>query len=396
MSCSEWKKVRLGDLCNVQTGPFGSQLHSKDYADKGTPIVTVEHLGNRKFSTQNLPLVTDSDKHRLSKYILEQGDIVFSRVGSVDRCSLVGRQESGWMFSGRCLRVRVSEKIDSGYLYYYFCQETTKQHIRNIAVGATMPSINTKLLQDITIGLFPLDKQKRIAGILGSLDDKIEINNKINANLEEQAQALFKRWFVDFEFPDENGNPYKSGLLDVFVEFDPREKINRSLDYLFFDMKCLSNNSMKLSDGIYRTVTSASSFRDNDTLLAKITPCLENGKTGFVMNLGDNVIARGSTEFVVMRGKEDVSPYWVYCLARSDEFRDLAIKSMTGSSGRQRVQYSLIKNTPIKYSPNMMEQFHLCMKPLFQQINKNNIENTALSNIRNTLLPKLMNNEIKL
>ena len=194
---TEWKTYRLGDIADIQTGPFGSQLHNKDYADEGSPIVTVEHLGNRHFTTQNLPLVSDADKVRLSKYILSEGDIVFSRVGSVDRCSYVSKAEDGWMFSGRCLRVRCSSKAYPLYVYYYFCLESIKQYIRNVAVGATMPSINTQIMSEIPISLPSLEEQRRIAGILGAIDDKIENNRRINTNLELQAQALYKQWFVD-------------------------------------------------------------------------------------------------------------------------------------------------------------------------------------------------------
>ena len=113
---TEWKTYKLGDIAEVQTGPFGSQLHNKDYALVGSPIVTVEHLGNRHFTTQNLPLVSDTDKARLSKYILSEGDIVFSRVGSVDRCSYVSDKEIGWLFSGRCLRVRCNREVYPLYI----------------------------------------------------------------------------------------------------------------------------------------------------------------------------------------------------------------------------------------------------------------------------------------
>lgn len=81
---SEWKEIRIGDVCDTQTGPFGSQLHNEDYVAVGTPIVTVEHLGSKHFSTQNLPFVSEEDTKRLAKYTLKEGDIVFSRVGSVD------------------------------------------------------------------------------------------------------------------------------------------------------------------------------------------------------------------------------------------------------------------------------------------------------------------------
>ena len=177
------RMTQLKTIADIQTGPFGSQLHKEDYVETGIPIVTVEHLGNRVFTEQNLPRVSDSDKARLIKYTLSTGDIVFSRVGSVDRCSYVDKSHDGWMFSGRCLRVRPTELVDSLYLYYYFCLEETKQFVRNIAVGATMPSINTKLLGEVEIALPNLNNQKRIAAVLSSLDDKIENNQKLNDNL---------------------------------------------------------------------------------------------------------------------------------------------------------------------------------------------------------------------
>lgn len=200
----EWKEVRLGEVADVQTGPFGSQLHKENYVNKGTPIVTVEHLGNKWFTSQNLPMVSDEDKLRLAKYCSQEGDVIFSRVGSVDRCSYVSKEYSGWLFSGRCLRVRPRSGINPEYLYYFLTNEGTKQYIRNIAVGATMPSINTKLLNEVPITIPSLDDQRRIASILSSLDRKIELNNKINADQEEMAQAIFKNWFVDFE-------PFKDG-----------------------------------------------------------------------------------------------------------------------------------------------------------------------------------------
>ena len=193
------EEYKLSDIAEVRTGPFGSQLHNEDYVSTGTPIVTVEHLGNRRFSKQNLPLVSDDDKKRLSKYLLQEGDIVFSRVGSVDRCSYVTSAENDWLFSGRCLRVRCGNNCHPLFLYYYFCKESVKQYIKSIAVGATMPSINTKLMAEIPILLPKLEEQRCIADILSSFDDKIELNRRINDNLEQQAQALFKSWFVDFE-----------------------------------------------------------------------------------------------------------------------------------------------------------------------------------------------------
>ena len=191
------KEKFLRELADIQTGPFGSQLHKEDYVADGTPSVTVEHLGNKMFSEQNLPRVSNTDKNRLKKYVLKQGDIVFSRVGSVDRCSYVDQKHDGWMFSGRCLRVRPTSEIDSEYLYYYFCLEETKQFVRNIAVGATMPSINTKLLGEVVVTFPELEQQKRISGILSAIDSKIEVNQKINDNLYDLVNTLYTKLFKD-------------------------------------------------------------------------------------------------------------------------------------------------------------------------------------------------------
>ncbi len=181
--------IKLSELAAIQTGPFGSQLHKEDYVVHGTPIVTVEHLGSRKFTEQNLPCVSDKDKERLKKYVLKTGDIVFSRVGSVDRCSYVSAEYEGWMFSGRCLRVRPCEKLNPEYLYYFFLLEKTKQFVRNIATGATMPSINTKFMGEIPIRVPSLDAQNKIASILWMIDDKIELNKKINKNLGQRSMS---------------------------------------------------------------------------------------------------------------------------------------------------------------------------------------------------------------
>jgi len=168
---TELKYSKLANLCvdkiGVQTGPFGSQLHKKDYVDAGTPIITVEHLGDNRISHANTPFVSDEDKIRLSKYHLKEGDIVFSRVGSVDRRALVRQEENGWLFSGRCLRVRADKtKIDPVYLSYFLGLGAFKQYLRSIAVGATMPSINTKILSDVPI-YYPedLEYQRHIANI---------------------------------------------------------------------------------------------------------------------------------------------------------------------------------------------------------------------------------------
>jgi len=172
----DWEVKKLALIADIKTGPFGSALHEKDYVEYGVPIITVEHLGELGVVHQNLPRVSGSDKKRLSAYILQTGDIVFSRVGSVDRSSLISEVENGWLFSSRLLRVRLNnQKVWSAYLNYNFHQEPTKQRIRSVAVGQTMASLNTEILKNIEVILPPtIEEQKAIAQILTDMDTEIE------------------------------------------------------------------------------------------------------------------------------------------------------------------------------------------------------------------------------
>lgn len=207
---SKLQKYYLKEIAVTQTGPFGTQLHEEDYVDYGTPIVTVEHLGEIGFNLNNLPLVSDIDKKRLSKYVLREGDIVFSRVGSIDRCTYVSKNEDGWLFSGRCLRVRFNENANAQYVSYYFRQKYFKEMMLNISVGATMPSLNTTLMSNIPLFLPPIDSQQRISAVLSALDSKVRLNNLINTQLEAMAKTLYDYWFVQFDFPNAEGKPYKN------------------------------------------------------------------------------------------------------------------------------------------------------------------------------------------
>ena len=224
----------LADLCHdgvgVQTGPFGSQLHQKDYVSIGTPIITVEHLGDNRILHQNLPCVSDDDAQRLSRYTLREGDVVFSRVGSVDRRALVRQAEDGWLFSGRCLRVRPNpSKLDSGYLSYFFGLPGFQAYIRSVAVGATMPSLNTQILSAVTVPHPPPAEQRAIAHILGTLDDKIELNRRMNATLEAMARALFRSWFGDFDPVRAKMEGRDTGLPKDIAELFPDRLVDSEL-----------------------------------------------------------------------------------------------------------------------------------------------------------------------
>ena len=185
-----WTDATVGDFASVQTGPFGSQLHNEDYVESGTPIITVEHMDGKYIAHRNLPLVSQNDVDRLRKYDLHTGDIVFSRVGSVDRAVMVSRHEDGWLFSGRCLRVRPYDPNTGSYFLWWFNQPVIRQLVTASAVGATMPSINTSILNSIRI-VFP--QKDIVTQFCKMADGLIEI---IATNLEEIRKLNDTREYI--------------------------------------------------------------------------------------------------------------------------------------------------------------------------------------------------------
>jgi len=196
----EWIEMQLGEISDIKTGPFGSVLHESDYVQIGTPIITVEHLGDLGILGNNAPLVSDFDKTRLKAYQLKEGDIVFSRVGSVDRCAITGKNESGWLFSGRLLRLRLLHKKNSAYfLNQLLKHEPYKAKIRDSAVGQTMPSLNTEILRKISIKLPDFVEQQKIADCLTSIDNLITAQTQKLAALKAHKKGLMQQLFPNTE-----------------------------------------------------------------------------------------------------------------------------------------------------------------------------------------------------
>jgi type I restriction enzyme, S subunit len=189
----EWAVMPLGEIAHVKTGPFGSSLHESDYVRDGTPIITVEHLGEFGVEHFNLPRVSDFDRHRLRAYELRVGDLVFSRVGSVDRNALIRDAEEGWLFSGRLLRVRPDiQKAYAAYLSYQFHSEAFLTSIREVAVGQTMACLNTKILKGVPVSIPPLPEQTAIAAALTDMDaEVVALERRLNKT-RDLKQAMMQ------------------------------------------------------------------------------------------------------------------------------------------------------------------------------------------------------------
>jgi type I restriction enzyme, S subunit len=200
-----WRLTTLGEACSrgggcIQTGPFGSQLHAADYVVGGIPSVMPQNIGENRIDTHGIAGISVSDAKRLQRYLLKAGDIVYSRRGDVERRALVRDQEEGWLCGTGCLRVRFGHgNVDPLFASYQLAHPEVRAWIVRHAIGATMPNLNTSILSALPFLLPPLPEQRTIAGILGALDDKIELNRQMNETLEAMARAIFKSWFVDFD-----------------------------------------------------------------------------------------------------------------------------------------------------------------------------------------------------
>ena len=427
------KEDRLASVCvpdaGVQTGPFGSQLHQEDYVETGTPIITVEHLGENRILQANLPRVSDEDRDRLSKYQMQDGDIIFSRVGSVDRRALVRSTEGGWLFSGRCLRVRPDRrKIDPAYLSYFFGLPTFKAHIRSIAVGATMPSLNTQILSDVPI-LYPedVDVQRAIAHILGTIDDKIELNRRMNETLESIARAMFKSWFVDFDpvRAKMNNEPPESicrrlgltpDLLALFpdrlvdselgeipvgwevgsfgdVAHHPRrgiqpDQIAEDTPYIALEhmpKRCIALSDWGLADGLE---SNKFEFKKGEILFGKLRPYFQKVGVAPV----DGVC---STDIVVITPKAGEWFGFVLGHASSDAFVEYTNAGSTGTKMPRTSWADMSRYSLVIPSVMAVSAYTNFMSPLIERMIASIHEARTLAALRDSLLPKLLSGELR-
>jgi type I restriction enzyme, S subunit len=198
-----WEYTTLGTACargggDIQTGPFGSQLHASDYVLAGIPSIMPQNIGDNRIVEDGIARIAPSDAARLSRYLVREGDIVYSRRGDVERRALVREREDGWLCGTGCLRVRLGQRgVDPRYASFYFGHPSVREWVVRHAHGATMPNLNTSILAACPFVVPPKNEQHAIAHILGTLDDKIELNRRMNETLEAMARALFQWWLMD-------------------------------------------------------------------------------------------------------------------------------------------------------------------------------------------------------
>ena len=400
----EWKEVRLGDIADVQTGPFGSQLHKSDYIAEGIPCIMPTNIGSHlNFIVDGIAHVSEVDANRLSRHLTKFGDIIYARRGDIEKCAYVTTNEEKWLCGTGCLKIRCNNGVNSRFIAYQLSTAECKKWITGNAVGTTMLNLSKGILSKLPLLVPSHEDQRRIASILSSLDRKIELNNKINADLEEMAQAIFKNWFVDFE-PFKDGKfvdselgmipeGWKVGTLRDITNNKTAKVKERN------DVKVLSpvtSGELVLSEEYFTKQVFSSSIAKykivNKGDFAYNPARVNIGSIGRNEFDFDGCVSPVYVVFSVLDGYEN----YFDLFRKTDFFKD-SVASLAIGGVRQSLSYddlSLIET--IIPSKNIVEKFNNLYNQMKKTIKANKLENSRLSLLRDTLLPRLMSGELEI
>jgi type I restriction enzyme S subunit len=426
-----WPVVPLAEIVTK----IGSGATPRGGADSYLParasfaLVRSQNVFDRRFDRTGLAFITDVQADGLRGVKLQSNDILLNITGdgiTFGRACIVPEDVLPACVNQHVSIVRVDDRrADPGYVLAFLTHADVKPYIESFNAGGSRRAITKGHIEAFRLPIPPLPEQRAIAHILGALDEKIELNRRISETMEAMALALFKSWFVDFDpvrakvegrdpglpaslatlFPDsfeeselgEIPNGWGVTSLPELIDVNPTRSLRKGDIAPYLDMANMPTRGHAPDTVIERPFGSGMRFINGDTLVARITPCLENGKTAFVDFLQDGQVGWGSTEYIVLRSQPPLPDEFAYCLARSDEFRRFAIQSMTGSSGRQRVPADSLAHFQIVSAVRpIAEMFGQLVKPLLARAGATSVESRTLAALRDTLLPKLICGELRI
>ena len=415
----EWCKRPLKDVAKLI---MGQSPPSSTYNEIGDGLPFFQ--GVRDFNYRHpSPRAFCSKPSRVA----QPGDILLSVRAPIGRVNIADRECA----TGRGLAIiRPHNKSDARYIEFLLRNMGTSWDAIE-GSGSVFGNATKRDLEMLPLP-WPRHNQERntIAHILGALDDKIELNRQMSKTLDAMAQALFKSWFVDFDpvrakmegwwcrgkslpglpanlwglFPDhmvrsEMGNipeGWEITPLPELIDINPKRFLRQGELAPYLDMANMPTTGHLPDRVINRPFGSGTRFTNGDTLVARITPCLENGKTAYVDFLRDGEIGWGSTEYIVMRPKPPLPSEFAYCLSRSTSFREFAIQNMTGTSGRQRVPTKTLSHFMLPSPPeHVAESFGKNAQILLARASQAIQASRTLGTLRDVLLPKIISGELR-
>ena len=407
---TNWKEYKLGELVAVNERSIGRNFEFKTIEYIDTSSVT-----ENKFDTPAYTTISEAPSR--AKRLIANGDTIISTVRPIQKHYGFIKEAKGNQVVSTGFAVVTPKRIEPRFLYYFLTQAEITEFLNTIAEGGTttFPAFKADELKDLPINLPDYNTQTAIAEILSSLDDKIELNNKINQELENLAQTLFKQWFIDFEFPNEKGEPYKSsggemvdselgeipkgwevGNLNQIAELQKKNKKpfeNPDTIYHHYSLPEFDSGKMPSKELGEKILSSKYQVLEHSILVSKLNPRIPRIWT--IIKPNDNSIC--STEFQVLKPLEDVFFPFVNCLCSSDGYINSIQSKVTGtSSSHQRVNPKDIINYEMVLPPlSIVNQFYDSVYDSLNLIDDNRKENQELTNLRDTLLPKLISGELE-
>ena len=411
--------VRLADLCEI----FDCPHSTPPLSDEGPFLARSQDIRSEYFAAEDAAHVSEKTYlARIARAEPRFGDLLYSREGTYFGIAAEVPADLHVCLGQRMVLIRPNpDKVNFRFLRYWLNSPTLTAHIHGFRDGSVAERLNMPTIFNLPIPVFSLQEQREIAETLGVLDDKITLYREMNSTLEEIVRTTFEAWCIKFEpvkmkeagasqyhgMPQQifdslsdnlvNGKlgpiPGDWGVvpLDEVVDINPYRPMKRGALAPYLPMAAMPTNGHAPEYWEVREFGSGMRFSNGDTLLARITPCLENGKTAYIDFLSDGQIGWGSTEYIVLRPRGTLTPIYAYCLARSTGFRDYAIKNMTGTSGRQRVSaQSIAAFKVVKLPPLLSDGFGALAEPLFNKVAQNQHESRLLQETRDFLLPRLL------
>lgn len=392
----EWKEVELSAVAEVQTGPFGSQLHAADYVPVGVPVIMPNNIGQRlTLNEANMSFITEADTTRLARYKVQEGDIVFSRRGDVDKCILIDARKSGWFCGTGCLFARLnSTKVDPTFVAYQFDGPELKNWLRTNAVGTTMPNLNSTILSEAPLVLPDFPEQRAIASVLSSLDAKIDLLHRQNRTLEGMAEALFREWFV--ERAEEGWEEGTLGdILSVQGGTTPSTKNPAFWDgeYCWTTPRDLSGDQSLYLFDTARKITAEGLGQIGSGLLPVGTLLLSSRAPVGYMAFAAVAVAINQG-YIAITGNAGYSNRFIYLWLKANME---TVKGHANGSTFQEISKSAFKTIELIIPPKArVKEFDSVVEPLFEKIKTNQLQTQSLTKLRDTLLPKLMSGEVKI
>jgi type I restriction enzyme S subunit len=417
---ADWETKAVYDLA-IWTN--GLAFRDIQFTPTGTPVIKIAELKGGISGQTRFTQARFDESVRVSA-----GHMLFSWSGNPDTSIdvFIWAGPDGWL-NQHIFRVTPRAGIEWRFLYYLL--KFLKASFTRIASNKQttgLGHVTGRDLREMKVGIPKPEEQRAIVEVLVPLDDKIDLNRRLNATLESMARSTFQSWFVDFGpvrakavghpveglapdvanlFPASlDHTPFgevPAGWLEMSLpeafQINPQRSLAKGQLAPYLDMANMPTNSLRAVDVYDREFGSGMRFIEGDTLVARITPCLENGKTAFVDFLGPDKVGWGSTEYIVLRPKPPLPLCYAYFLARTNVFRSFAISNMTGSSGRQRVPNDCFNKFKLVVPTEKIAcAFADLAEPLLEKIKANDAQNRTLAALRDSLLPKLLSGEVRL